>query len=572
MVVRTAQISFGVAGVSPRPGNGRASVADAVGAVYTPPALADWTASQLLRHTPRKAVLRVLDPACGAGDLLAGVVRSCDDLVEVCGRDIDPRALAAAAQALRVPVDLALGDSLRSESLEELPWPPDAVIMNPPWNGLEAKSRHELRVAGYELAKGQFDLYEIFVERVVKLFSNIPMAFILPDSVFLPEHTRFRRFLLQNTQPLFMARLGEGLFPGVYRGTFVMVLRGGQGDHGNVECFRLRAAERKAFMTGTMSLEDFRESQSHDVPLSRFAANPNAEFTLDVRSDESAVDRMMRVSTIDWDHVFWIGRGVEIGKNGTMLRCGTCSTYRPAPRRQYIVSLYCPSCGTVFPSDAGVHYVVRRRNATDDPSWRRIIVGEDVDRYLCHPSRELRLGLLGIQYKDVELAMMPKLLVRKTGVGLRAAVDRSGSLTLQTVFHFIVKLGIPSSVLDYMAGVLNSRVMLAFHLRWSGDIEWRSHTYITPTIIKALPVPTPFIAGTAMSRVAEEVATLARRRSCGEMVEEQIEDLVVDLYGLTSLERQWVRDVIGSAQALRGISELREPLRAPSLRGCDDPE
>lgn len=558
MDVRTGQIPSEVAGVSQGTGNGRASAADAVGAVYTPAVLADWTASQLFRHTPRKAVLRVLDPACGAGELLAGVVRSYDHLVEVCGRDIDPRALTAAAEAVRVPVDLALGDSIRSDSLEELPWPPDAVIMNPPWNGLDAKRRRELRTAGYELAEGQFDLYEIFVERVVKLFSNIPMAFILPDSVFLPEHTRFRRFLLENTQPLFIARLGEGLFPGVYRGTVVMVVRSGQGDHGNVECFRLRAVERKAFMNGMMSLEDFRKSQSHDVPLSRFVANPNAEFTIDLHSDESAVDRMMRACTIDWDQVFWIGRGVEIGKHGTMLRCGVCGTYRPVPRRRDTVSTSCASCGRVFPSDANVHYVVRRRNATDDASWRRIIVGEDVDRYQCKPSRQLRLGLLGIQYKNMELSMMPKLLVRKTGVGLRAAVDRFGLLTIQTVYHFIAKPEIPSLVLDYIAGMLNSRVMLAFHLRWSGDIEWRSHPYVTPTTIKALPVPSPFVAGTELSSIGKEIAMLARRRAYGEMVEEQIEDLVVELYGLTSLERQWVADVIGSAQSLRGISELQQ--------------
>ncbi len=469
-------------------------------------------------------------------------------------------ALAVAAQTLRDSADFDLGDSLRGESLSQLPWHPDAVIMNPPWNGVDPTSRRGLRAAGYELARGQFDLYEIFIERVLKLFSNIPMAFILPDSVLLPEHTRFRRFLLRYTQPLFMARLGEGLFPGVYRGTFVLVLHSGLRNHTNVECFRLRAVERRAFLNHQKSIEDFRKLQSHEVPLSRFIANPNAEFTLDLRSDESAVDRMLRTTPIGWDQVFWIGRGVEVGKHGTMLRCSTCRAYRPVPRKQFISSVACPLCGTAFPSHARVHYVIRPSHATDHPSWRKVIVGEDVDRYRCHPSRELRIGLLGIRYKDLSLSRVPKLLVRKTGVGLRAAVDRSGSLTIQTVYHFIPKPGIPRSVLDYVAGVLNSRVMLAFHLRWSGDIEWRSHPYITPTIIKSLPVPSPFATGKVLSSAAKAIAMLSRRRSRGELVEEQIEDLVVALYRLTASERKWVQEVIGSAQSLRGIVELRGTL------------
>jgi hypothetical protein len=184
-------------------------------------------------------------------------------------------------------------------------------------------------------------------------------------------------------------------------------------------------------------------------------------------------------------------------------------------------------------------------------------VGEDVDRYRCEPSREVLIDLPGIRYKDLGVMQRPKLLVRKTGVGLRAAVDRSGSLTIQTVYHFIPRDEISDLALDYMAGVLNSKVMLAFHLRWSGENEWRSHPYVTPSTIKALPVPTPFEDGNALTDQAIEIAALARRRSNAEEIEEQIESLVQDLYELTRRERDWVCEVIESAQSLRGITEMR---------------
>ena len=62
------------------------SLIESVGAVYTPPMLADWVAAELLRHVQRKPVLMVFDPACGDGELLSGVVRSYVGLVEVGGR------------------------------------------------------------------------------------------------------------------------------------------------------------------------------------------------------------------------------------------------------------------------------------------------------------------------------------------------------------------------------------------------------------------------------------------------------------------------------------------------------
>ena len=533
------------------------SLIESVGAVYTPPMLADWVAAELLRHVQRKSVLRVFDPACGDGELLSGIVRSYVGLVEVGGRDVDSTAVASASELVKAPGDFAVCDSLSADGLTDLNWEPDALIMNPPWNGIDSGHRKRLRGCGYELAQGQFDLYEIFVERVVKRFPGIPMAFILPDSVLLPEHEKFRRFLLKNTQLLLIARLGEGLFQGVYRGTVVVLARSEACEGGEVECFRLRVGDRKALLNNEVSLDDLRQKHGHWVPVSRFSNNPNVEFTIEVRSWESAVDKMLVSRGLEWDAMFWTGRGVEVGKNGEQLHCRRCGTYRPVPSARNVGWARCPKCGFVFPPDAKVIPVISRCGGNSGAWWKPIIVGEDVGRYRCVPSRELRLGLLGIQYKDMELLRKPKLLVRKTGVGLRCAVDRSGSLTTQTVYHFIVKDGVSPLVLDYLAGVLNSRVMLAFHLRWSGDSEWRSHPYVTQAVIKSLPVPSPFEETGAMSVQAQFVASLAQRRELGEMVDEDIDEAVADLYRLTESERCWVGDVIDSAQALQGIVELR---------------
>ena len=539
-------------------GNGAQPSSDGIGSVYTPPALAEWTATQLARFLPDHSVWRVLDPACGDGELLAAMAHVTSRPVELCGRDIDPRAVWAAQDRIKAPADFAVADSLRPSTLAGLGWKPDAVITNPPWGRPNRVSRLQIQTSGYQLAKGQFDLYEVFVERLVRAFPNVPMAFILPDSLFLPEHTKLRRFLLENSELLFLARLGEGLFPGIYRGTVVLVLRSGPARDGDVECFRLQPDERKAFLMEGASLEQIRELRSYIVPRRQFASNPNMEFTLDIRADESAVDKMLAKGGVDWDKWLWIGRGIEIGKSGQTLHCNQCGRYRSLPRIGVGPRTTCSYCGTTITANSRVHRIVRHREAGGKSAWNPVIVGEDVHRYSCEPSREVLVDLPGIRYKDAAMMRMAKLLVRKTGVGLRAAVDRSGSLTLQTVYHFVPKDGLPNLVLDYLAGVLNSKVMLAFHLRWSGENEWRSHPYVTPSTIRTLPVPTPFVNGIALSEQATRIGLLARKRSSGEMVEEQIEELVEGLFGLTSRERQWVKEVIGSAQSLHGIAEMRE--------------
>ena len=429
--------------------------------------------------------------------------------------------------------------------------------MNPPWGRPDRVSRQRIQAVGYALAKGQFDLYEVFIERMVRSFPNTPMAFILPDSIFLPEHTRLRRFLLEEATVLFLARLGEGLFPGVFRGTVVLVLRSSVSEGGDVECLRLGRNERTAFLAGDVSLETIRKSHSHVVPRARFTLNPNAEFTLDIRSDETAVDRMLARDEFEWDRWLLMGRGVEVGKNGMTLRCSSCGEYRVVPKNGPGPDTKCRSCAEAFYDLSPILPIVRPIGESLDPPWSPMIVGEDVDRYRCEPTREVLMHLPGIRYADAEVLRSPKLLVRKTGIGIRAAVDMSGAMTIQTVYHFVPREESHIPVLFYLAGVLNSRVMLAFHLRWSGENEWRSHPYVTTRTIKSLPVPTPFQDNYTLTDRALEIATLARRRSRQEVVEEQIEMLVEDLYGLTEMERQWVNNVIDSAQRLRGIAEMQ---------------
>jgi hypothetical protein len=193
--------------------------------------------------------------------------------------------------------------------------------------------------------------------------------------------------------------------------------------------------------------------------------------------------------------------------------------------------------------------------------WWPLIVGEDVDRHSCRASRAIRVGIPGIRYKRPETFARPKLLVRKTGLGVKAALDESGALTNQVVFHFLARPAAPPGILDYLEGILCSRVLLAWYLKRHGETEWRSHPYVTQHVIRNFPIPLPSSRAEVAQAVAIAEAVCRRRRVRHHDSEEdlEVERLVAGLFGLTQSDMRWVLDVIDSAQSVEPIRTLRLP-------------
>ena len=557
--MRAAQTSFVEPGFRPTKSNGEQDL----GAVYTPAPLALWTAQLLLERLPKAA--EIWDFACGPGALLEAIERAAPGRHRLVGMDVDELAVADARK--RVPrADLRITDAVAT-----LPGTSaaDGVILNPPWGIQLAQSAPDLRVAGYQLATGQFDSYDIFVELALGLLRpGGAAAFILPDSLFLPEHTPLRRLLVERTSLHAIARLGEGFFKNVYRGTVVLTLEKRRPPVGHaVRCIRLPRHDRSLVLSGKTDLATAAGRRAHEVPQRRFAASPRARFDIDLRDGDHAVlDQIEGAPRLRWRHWFKSGRGTELSKRGLVVHCPQCETAFPQPRRPRLIS--CLTCGDRFMSasrpvtaivDSFEHQRLPR-------GWAPLIVGEDVDRYACAPTRMIRMDVAGVSYKDPKLLARRKLLVRKTGVGLRGAIDETGALTTQVVFHYVEddEAEPPEFLVDYVLGVFNSRLMLAFHLQTSGDNEWRSHPYVTQSIIEALPIM-EVSPGTWQWRQARAIASAVRRAEGRPKQEEdlRIEDLVCGLYELPEAGCSWIADVLDRAQALAGIEPLRVPANRP---------
>lgn len=462
------------------------------------------------------------------------------------------------------------------------------VVGNPPWGATLGRDS-DLASAGYASATGQYDSYEVFLEQALSLLvTGERLSFLIPDSLFLPEHERTRRQLLHTTAIERITRLGEGLFHGVFRAAVGIVVRKGapDADH-RTRCALITKAGRQALFDRAhpRTLMDIEAESAHLVQQSRFSRNAGAEFDILIAEADEPIIQAMECRRLNWDEAFDDARGVEITKDGLVVRCPYCGIWNNVPRKNrqgVYLPKTCqnPQCGRQFTVGRGgvaPESIIRN---IPGPSYQPIIVGEAVHRYrivqysyidvtrvrevpLCphcghfdaqavptvdtwvcphcrqrfHRGEVRRTRQLGIRYKSPALYAPPKLVIRKTGRGIYATIDETDALTNQVVFIFRPKPGSPVSVY-YVLGVLNSRLMLYYYYKRTAEVEWRSFPYLTQHVIKTLPVRLPDPSDARERLLHDQIADSARWLSshAGDpgfaQKDQECEQLVRTLYGI----------------------------------------
>ena len=149
-----------------------------------------------LRATPERESA-ILDPGCGDGGLIRGIVDWCEGrdlpLPRIVGVEREP-PLAAKARSLfaRYPsIEIVTGDFLAAKPMRY-----HFIIGNPPYvpiTGLTAAERTQYR-SRFESASGRFDLYLLFFEQALaSLHPGGRLVFITPEKFLYVESARWLR-------------------------------------------------------------------------------------------------------------------------------------------------------------------------------------------------------------------------------------------------------------------------------------------------------------------------------------------------------------------------------------------
>lgn len=538
-----------------------------LGAFYTPPVLSEWVAKLTCKYIKNSKSI-ILDPASGDGALLAPVSKICSNpLIAV---DINSDEFSVLRRKIYPNNKLTtyeLNSLYPSREVSTLSFWKEffrkkdigVVLSNPPWGSKVWQTPQELLNNEFTLATGQYDSYELFMEMMIKSTKEGTFhVFIIPDSIFLPEHKPLRELILSETKIHSISRLGEGFFKGIYRGTCVLVLEKTQPDKlHKIECMRLNRCTRNEVLKGNFSLEEAFSTYSHTVYQNRFIQNSEKLFDIDVLDRETTIDKIEGISSLKLSDYFISGRGVEISKGGKVYICDMCHSANPIPRKNNYINC---KCGYQIDIEKKLYsqVIVDKKIKNSVP----LIVGEDIQRYSCVAKRYLQKNIKGIQYKSATIFGKKKLLIRKTGIGIKSSIDLSGAYTNQVVFHYVARdeIYVPKFITEYVQGILSSRVLMSYYLQKYGDNEWRSHPYITQKVISQLPIP-DIKKSKKVYKIAEEIAENVRQMSSANSdefnkLDIQIEKLVVKIFSLSNKDCKWVINTLKKSEQLEPIRSL----------------
>lgn len=457
------------------------------------------------------------------------------------------------------------------------------VVGNPPWGA--DLSPYAGGLAGYELAAGQAASEYLFVELALRLLATGGyLGFVLPDSLLVNEETeRLRRMLLQEHTILEVIKLGEGVFPSVYRSCIVLIVRKEPPppDHTYRALVVARGDRRQITdVASAVDLDVLMARRGVTVRAADCLGRDGAELIVHLGQEDRQIFAKIEARSMSWDDVCTVTRGIELNSDGWVVQCPACMQWDAPPLKRQGVFLLkrCRHCGHEYTLERalGQATLVTDGEAPPDTGAHAVYLdGSDFSRYVVTRRRWIDVGRRGIDYKAMGIYASPKILFRQAGFGITATLDVDmNALVPQSTYLIGLREGrdVRSAGyrLEYILGVLNSRLLLYHFSRANGIVEHQSFPRWTMGRVRALPVRAIDWASAAErrrhDRIAELVASLvASAEGSNSDIDWEIESEVLALYGISGSERERIWSTLQAIEGVEVVSRV-VPQRAPEAR------
>ena len=542
----------------------------ALGAFYTPQVLSDLLAKLLIplcRQT-NDSLFTALDPAVGDGILLESFERLAEKHqinINLIGIDIDRGAInkskkrfeesESKCKFINTDALYPLGNSNPSKGWDALirkniPNGIDLIVSNPPWG---ADISHYVSLThDFKTAIGQFDIYDLFIETIIdNLKQDGVYGIIVPDSIYGQEHKKIREILLTKTTVKGIVRLGEGFFPDVNFAVSIIYGVKKSNTRYDVLCSHLNNSDKKAILSEEANIYTIVMEKAFKFPVEQMIA-ADFSFIVDVSLEDLCILNKLKTYDTIKMHTS-CQRGVELSKKGDILQCLNCGEWFPMPKSRKAMTT-CPHCkANVVISDANHKNIVSEKKEKDCVS---LIVGEDIGRFIVSSNKYIQQGMHGINYKSYALYQGPKVLVRKTGVGITAGIDYNNSLTNQVVYIVKPKESVhPLITAEVIVAILCSRLITYIIIKRKGCIGWTSNPYLSQQDVNSLPFPKlDFQCSQTMvvlNRITELVrGNLIKGKELSIDVDAEIERYVAFLYNLGNNEYKTIFKTIEQVEQM----------------------
>jgi SAM-dependent methyltransferase len=444
--------------------------------------------------------IRVLDPACGSGNFLAGAAQRLlqfgermelapqerAELIQrnIWGFDPDPvSCFLAHMQLSAITNDVCITGNPHMHQADSLAlqWEPcvDLFLANPPY--LAAKNND---LSGYRLAqqRGQADSYLLFLELALRVTRPAGwIGLVLPDPVLARLNAARERTQLLKQATLHHLWHLSGVFAAEV-GAVVLIAQ-------NTPA---KSAHQVSWMRGSWRATSNAISSpanTQRIAQSLFLSQPAAELRYLLSSEGGVLLDRLRVSLYDasegercfapLSEFVAISRGEELGRESPFLTpvepeseigAGT----GPAPTLHE----------TAFESavqDRGGH-------PTPGPCSRYAVLRGGVD--ICPygaPQASWWIEREAVT-KPLTRYLSPKLLVVKSTDRLQATLDTGGHVALQTLYLLHMRSPQQHDMLYFLLALLNSRLLRAYVYNLHTAYKW-VQPQIEQRVLANLPVP-----------------------------------------------------------------------------------
>jgi tRNA1(Val) A37 N6-methylase TrmN6 len=448
----------------------------------------------------------------------------------------------------------------------------DLVVGNPPWGSeIEHEARRRVAIEMKLDSNIAWDSWELFtILSIQSLQEGGRLALVLPDSLFAPEKSRIREYLLKNMVIEKMLNLGPNWFgTNVKMSTVLLQARKGQALQNSFDALILSGELRKDALAGKIPLKQIESRISKAIPQERSLHNSRFEIELFRGSSDEVIFTKLTAQDHTFGSLMISNRGEELSTSGHLWRCNSCLRLVKPGRKEKGGTLKdkpCDLCGNLLKErEVRSEHLVSDTPSNQYPSMP-FIDGNDLgSRYAKIQASKFIALNPDWTFKPKSLYEGPKMLIREAGVGLAATLDLTDSYCPRTLFIYKLK---PDELAkgyayEYLLAVLLSRTAAYYILKKSGEIDTaKAHAKITHEELEALPVPIIDFSDKRQAMIHREIVEAVRRireRDTPELGGK--DDLLIEqhlrtLWGITPEEGAYINSEFSTVPKGQMVNDL----------------
>ncbi|MCE5199783.1 MAG: N-6 DNA methylase [Armatimonadota bacterium] len=552
----------------------------AYGSVYTPQFIARFFARYLREQMPPRHFrnLRVIDPACGSGIFLRTLLEmQCDPAYDevdsgvvekafenTVGLDLDMNACQATCLSLAL-LNLILTERLPSslnvvneeaisyyQQHSELKETYDAVIANPPFVALGAQSpvmRQRIADFMHGYAEGRIDTFVPFLRIGLELLKpgGIGM-FVLPHSFLLSRNARkMRRLITDNAWICCLADLSAiRVFQDA--ATYVVLLifqkkSGASGMAPHAKIIKCRELVGRALEEAV----EGRQTQTPEYSIYEADQSTFAEDDWLVLPPTESIIKKKLTNLPKLEDFLCVREGFLSGADDVFIiptshiPKGEESIYVPFLHDREMRAYTVPECS----NQCFFYPYIDGRKITEDElkehfpaTWRYLCGNESTLSARRSCSEKHRAWWEPVRPRLPQNMMLPKIVSPHLSLVPRFALDTEGVYAVShSPLLYPKDPDMAQELLRFFVAVLNSTVCY-WHVAAHSHTYARGYAMLEPKTLKPVPVPDPFTVPPANRRRLLQLvdSRLACASSDAIHLERQIDDLVAEMYGLSSAE------------------------------------